>query len=200
MTPSSFALLRGFALRCESELLAEIESIQARAPFRHMMTPGGFTMSVAMTSCGGWGWTTNRKGYRYTPDDPDSGRPWPAMPAVFASLAGDAAAESGFDAFELDSCLINRYVPGSRLTLHQDRNEKDFDAPIVSVSLGISATFLFGGHERRDRAARFRLEHGDVAVWGGPDRLRYHGVAPLKEAHHPLLGAQRINLTFRKAA
>jgi alkylated DNA repair protein (DNA oxidative demethylase) len=200
MTPSSFALLRGFALPHASELLAQIDAIQAQAPFRHMMTPGGFVMSVAMTSCGEWGWTTNRKGYRYTPDDPDTGRSWPTMPAVFASLARGAAAAGGFDAFEPDSCLINRYVPGSRLTLHQDRNEKDFGAPIVSVSLGIPATFLFGGRERRDRAERFRLEHGDVAVWGGRDRLRYHGVAPLKEAHHPLLGAQRINLTFRKAA
>ena len=200
MTRSSFALLRGFALPCANELLTQVDAIQAQAPFRHMMTPGGFTMSVAMTSCGGWGWTTNRKGYRYTPEDPESGRLWPAMPAVFASLARAAAAEGGFDAFEPDSCLINRYLPGSRLTLHQDRNEKDFGAPIVSVSLGIPATFLFGGHERRDRAERFRLEHGDVAVWGGPDRLRFHGVAPLKDAHHALLGAQRINLTFRKAA
>jgi DNA oxidative demethylase len=156
-------------------------------------------MSVALTNCGALGWTTDRRGYRYTGIDPDSGRPWPAMPTMFATLARDAAAAVGFADFEPDACLVNRYLPGSRLSLHQDRNERDFRAPIVSVSLGMPATFLLGGSERSDRTAKVPLYHGDVAVWGGADRLRYHGVLPLKEVPHSLLGSQRINLTFRKA-
>jgi alkylated DNA repair protein (DNA oxidative demethylase) len=156
-------------------------------------------MSVALTNCGALGWTTDRRGYRYAGIDPDSGRPWPAMPNVLAGLARQAAAEAGFENYEPDACLINRYLPGSRLSLHQDRNERDFDAPIVSVSLGVQATFLFGGQKRSDRPARVSLRHGDVAVWGRADRLRYHGVMPLKDESHPLLGNQRINFTFRKA-
>jgi len=196
--PQAF-VLRGLALPCASELLAAVDAIQRHSPFRHMVTPGGFTMSVALTNCGGWGWTTDRRGYRYTQHDPETGRTWPSMPDVFATLAHDAAARCGFADFSPDACLINRYVPGARLTLHQDKNELDFGAPIVSVSLGVPATFLFGGHSRRDRATRVKLEHGDVAVWGGADRLRYHGVMPLKAAHHPQLGSQRINLTLRRA-
>jgi len=164
-----------------------------------MVTPGGFTMSVALTNCGALGWTTDRRGYRYTRTDPDTGRPWPAMPAAFAELACDAAAAAGFPHFEPDACLINRYLPGARMSLHQDKNERDYDAPIVSVSLGMPAIFLFGGLRRADKAARLELHHGDVAVWGGPDRLRYHGVMPLAEVPHPALGSQRINFTFRKA-
>lgn len=156
-------------------------------------------MSVALTNCGQLGWTTDRRGYRYTTIDPQSSRPWPSMPAAFMKLAQEAAAAAGFEDFHPDACLVNRYLPGARLSLHQDKNEIDFEAPIVSVSLGMAATFLFGGHERADKAHKFLLYHGDVAVWGGEDRLRYHGVMPLKGNPHPLLGAQRINFTFRKA-
>ena len=193
-------VLRGFALPCVRELLPAIDAIEAISPFRHMVTPGGFTMSVALTNCGALGWTTDRRGYRYSAVDPDTGAPWPAMPAVLARLATQAAAAAGFDGFEPDACLVNRYRPGSRLSLHQDRNERDYTAPIVSVSLGMSATFLFGGQARTDPVLKVALHHGDVVVWGGPARLRYHGVLPLKPGHHPLFGACRINLTLRKAS
>ncbi|MEM4990185.1 DNA oxidative demethylase AlkB [Collimonas sp. H4R21] len=193
-------VLRAFATPYVAQLLPQLEAIQQASPFRHLVTPGGFRMSVAMTCCGALGWTSDRRGYRYSAIDPDSGRRWPAMPDVFLQLAQAAAAQAGFDGFLPDACLINRYQPGTRLSLHQDKDEQDYDAPIVSVSLGIPAMFLFGGHERSDKAARVPLFHGDVVVWGGVDRLRYHGVLPLKEAEHPLLGGQRINLTFRKAA
>jgi alkylated DNA repair protein (DNA oxidative demethylase) len=193
-------VLRGFALADEGALLAALDDVVARAPLRHMVTPGGFRMSVAMTNCGEYGWVSDRTGYRYDPIDPATGAAWPAMPDAFRSLAMRAAARAGFDGFVPDACLVNRYEPGARLTLHQDRNERDFRAPIVSVSLGIPAMFLFGGARRADRQKRVALEHGDVVVWGGPARLRYHGIAPLKDNHHPLLGQQRFNLTFRKAA
>jgi len=192
-------VLRGLALPFAQSLLSEIEAITRAAPFRHMMTPGGFTMSVAMTNCGRLGWITDRRGYRYVTDDPQTGRPWPAMPEVFASLAQRATQAVGFADFEPDACLVNRYLAGNRLTLHQDSDEVDFSAPIVSVSLGMQAIFLFGGHKRSDRTARVPVFHGDVVVWGGVDRKRYHGVLPLKESMHPLLGTQRLNLTFRKA-
>ncbi len=196
--PSAF-ILRGFALPFLHELLPSLSEITERSPFRHMVTPGGATMSVAMTNCGRLGWTTDRQGYRYAERDPTVGQAWPAMPPVFARLARTAAAAAGFDGFEPDACLINRYLPGNRLSLHQDKDERDFNAPIVSVSLGMSAVFLFGGLNRSDRALRVPLVHGDVAVWGREDRLRFHGVLPLKEDPHPLLGAQRVNITFRKA-
>jgi len=192
-------ILRGEALPDVPRLLDALARLEAVAPFRHMVTPGGHTMSVALTNCGTWGWVSDRQGYRYARHDPLTGRPWPAMPEAFASLAARAAAAAGFPDFVPDACLVNRYLPGSRLTLHQDRNERDFGAPIVSVSLGVPAVFLFGGHERADRPRRYPLFHGDVAVWGGSDRLRYHGVLPLREAHHPELGGQRINFTLRKA-
>ena len=192
-------VLRSFALQHEGELLHAIDAIEADAPFRHMETPGGLRMSVALTNCGALGWTSDRRGYRYTTHDPQTGRTWPAMPTVLRRLAQDAAARAGFTGFVPDACLINRYVPGSRLSLHQDKDEQAYDAPIVSVSLGLPAVFLFGGHARSDKAARVPLVHGDVVVWGGPDRLRFHGVSPLKDGQHPLLGAQRINLTFRQA-
>lgn len=194
------AVLRGFATPVEAVLLADVDEVAARAPFRHMVTPGGHRMSAAMTNCGALGWVTDRTGYRYDPTDPESGKPWPRMPAAFLRLAVDAAAEAGFPGFVPDACLVNRYEPGARLTLHQDKNERDFRQPIVSVSLGIPAMFLFGGLKRTDRPRRVLLEHGDVVVWGGPARLRYHGVMPLKEGHHPLVGDHRINLTLRKAA
>jgi alkylated DNA repair protein (DNA oxidative demethylase) len=192
-------LLRGFAKPVESELIAALRAIEAQAPFRHMMTPGGHQMSVAMTNSGRFGWITDRSGYRYDGTDPQSGQPWPAMPPVFRELAEGAAEQAGFTQFSPDACLINRYQPGARMSLHQDRNEKDFAAPIVSVSLGLPAIFLFGGAKRSDRPRRIQLEHADVVIWGGPARLFFHGVAPLAQGEHALLGRYRINLTFRKA-
>jgi alkylated DNA repair protein (DNA oxidative demethylase) len=192
-------LLRGFALPMQDEILAGLDTVAAAAPFRHMVTPGGFTMSVAMTACGQVGWVTDRTGYRYAPADPTTGKPWPPMPAAFREIAANAALEAGYAAFDPDSCLINRYEPGARLSPHQDKDERDFSQPIVSVALGLPASFQFGGLERSDPTAKYTLQHGDVVVWGGPSRLRYHGVAPLKEGEHPLLGRRRINLTFRRA-
>jgi alkylated DNA repair protein (DNA oxidative demethylase) len=191
-------LLRGFARAIDFDLIAALREIVAQAPFRHMVTPGGHTMSVAMTNCGSQGWVTDRSGYRYDGIDPETGKPWPAMPESFRDLARRAAAQAGFDGFAPEACLVNRYVPGAKMSLHQDKDELDLAAPIVSVSLGIPATFLFGGLSRSDKPRRYRLEHGDIAVWGGPSRLMFHGVAPLADGEHPLLGRQRINLTFRK--
>jgi DNA oxidative demethylase len=192
-------LLRGFALPVAASLVASLETVTAEAPFRHMVTPGGFTMSVAMTNCGAAGWVTDRSGYRYDAIDPESGRPWPPMPDVFADLARRAAEAGGFEGFAPDACLINRYQAGARLTLHQDKNERDLRAPVVSVCLGLPAVFLWGGLARNDRARRLSLFHGDVVVWGGPARLVYHGVDTLRSGEHPLTGAVRYNLTFRKA-
>jgi DNA oxidative demethylase len=192
-------LLRGFALPTELELLAALRDIESEAPFRRMFTPGGHQMSVAMTNCGTAGWVTDRRGYRYDGVDPESDKAWPAMPAVFAEVAESAAREGGFAGFAPDACLINRYEPGAKMSLHQDKDEQDFSAPIVSVSLGLPAIFLFGGLKRADKSQRYRLEHGDVVVWGGPSRLFFHGVAPLADGEHALLGRRRINLTFRKA-
>jgi len=192
-------VLRGFARDQESALVATVDAIAATAPFRNMITPGGFRMSVAMTNCGRAGWVTDRKGYRYTPDDPVTGRRWPPIPPLFRRLAADAADAAGYLGFEPDACLMNLYEPGTRLSLHRDENERDMAAPIVSVSLGLPAIFLFGGHQRGDHARRIALESGDVVVWGGPLRLFYHGIAPLAEGEHPLTGRRRINLTLRKA-
>lgn len=192
-------VLRAFARPRVDELLPCIDAIAAVSPFRRMVTPGGFTMSVALTNCGALGWTTDRRGYRYAAVDPLTGRPWPAMPELLSRLAQDAAEAAGFVGFRPDACLVNRYEPGARLALHQDKDEQDYGAPIVSVSLGMEATFLWGGHARNDRALRLPLVHGDVVVWGGADRLRYHGVLPLKGEPHPQLGAQRLNLTLRRA-
>ncbi len=192
-------LLRGRALAREAEILAALEAIVATAPFRHMTTPGGFVMSVAMTNCGEAGWITDRTGYRYDRHDPETGKPWPVLPTGLRALATEAAAEAGYPGFVPDSCLINQYLPGSRLSLHQDRDERDFAHPIVSVSLGLPATFQFGGPKRNDPVTRHGLRHGDIVVWGGPSRLFHHGVLTVKEGTHPLLGRRRINLTFRHA-
>jgi DNA oxidative demethylase len=192
--------LPGFAAPVATALLAAARKVVAQAPFRRMVTPGGYRMSVAMTNCGLLGWITDRSGYRYDQVDPESGHTWPQMPAAFLDLARRAAARGGFKDFLPDACLINRYEPGAKLSLHQDKDERDFAQPIVSVSLGLLAVFLFGGLIRTDKPRRLELRHGDVVVWGGPARLRYHGVLPLKEGRHPLLGRHRINLTFRKAA
>jgi alkylated DNA repair protein (DNA oxidative demethylase) len=212
MTPDLFAppdddlplgegavVLRGFAKSVAAPLLSALDRVAAAAPFRHMITPGGYRMSVAMTNCGTAGWVTDRSGYRYDPIDPETGMAWPSMPEVFADLANRAAAQAGFAGFASDACLINRYQAGTQLSLHQDRNERDFSAPIVSVSLGLPAVFLFGGMKRSDRPRRVPLTHGDVVVWGGPTRLAFHGIMKLADGEHPVLGRQRLNLTFRRA-
>jgi alkylated DNA repair protein (DNA oxidative demethylase) len=191
-------LLRGFATAEAATLVEQVARIAQAAPFRHLETPGGYTMSVAMTSCGRVVWVSDRTGYRYDPVDPETGADWPAMPALFLDVAVRAAGEAGFAGYDPDACLINRYVAGAKLGLHQDRDEKDAWAPIVSVSLGLPAVFLWGGKRRSDPVRRLRVEGGDVAVWGGPARFVYHGVAPLKDGQHPLTGAARLNLTFRK--
>jgi alkylated DNA repair protein (DNA oxidative demethylase) len=191
-------LLRAFCTNEAPSLVEEIARIAETSPFRHLVVPGGHTMSVAMTNCGRVGWVSDRKGYRYDPIDPDTSQPWPAMPQSFLDLAARAAAEAGFPNYDPDACLINRYAAGAKLGLHQDRDEEDPISPIVSVSLGLPATFLWGGKKRGDPVRRFRLESGDIAVWGGPARFIYHGVSALKEGDHPLTGPVRLNLTFRK--
>ena len=192
-------LLRGFACGDAAALIEAVSRIAALVPFRHMVTPGGNAMSVAMTNCGTVGWLADRRGYRYEVRDPATGKPWPAMPGLFFRLAGKAAAAAGFAGFAPDCCLINRYAPGAKLSLHQDKDERDFSAPIVSVSLGLPAVFLFGGERRRDRPRRLALECGDVVVWGGAARMAHHGIAVLADGEAPLTGNRRINLTFRKA-
>ncbi len=197
--PAGVTLLREFALPWEARLLVDLERVSQSAPFRHMLTPGGQRMSVAMTNCGPCGWITDRRGYRYAPIDPDSGTPWPNLPDSFARLARLGAEAAGFRQFTPDACLINRYVPGARMSLHQDRDELDRSAPIVSVSLGLPAVFLLGGLTRRQPPMRIALSHGDVIVWGGPARMIFHGVAPVADGHHAMFGRQRINLTLRRA-
>lgn len=189
-------LLQNFAT---DALWPAVQQVVDLAPFRHMLTPGGFKMSVAMTNCGPLGWITDRSGYRYSPSDPLTGQPWPNMPPEFPALAALAAQQAGFSDFTPNACLINRYEPGAKMSLHQDKDERDFSQPIVSVSLGLPAVFLFGGLERSDKALRVKLHHGDVVVWGGPARLRFHGVLPIKPGVHPLTGPYRINLTLRAA-
>ncbi len=191
-------VLRGFATAQASALKDDLGRVAAAAPFRHLVTPGGLRMSVAMTNCGELGWVSDRRGYRYEPVDPDSGLRWPALPDSLRVLARDAAARAGYEDFLPDACLVNRYAPGARLSLHQDRDELDLRAPIVSVSLGLPATFLWGGEVRADKSRKLALHHGDVAVWGGPSRLRFHGVLALKDGEHPFAGRHRINLTFSK--
>lgn len=191
--------LPAFARDCVTDLLQDIEGITAQAPFRHMHTPGGHRMSVAMSNCGALGWVSDETGYRYSPTDPPSGQPWPAIPQTWLELATQAATAAGFPGFTADACLINQYLPGARMSLHQDRNELDLAWPIVSVSLGLPVIFQFGGLRRTDPTQRLPLGHGDVLVWGGPARLAFHGVLSLKPGQHPLLGARRINLTFRRA-
>ena len=192
-------MLTAFAQCCALELLADIQDICRSSPLRHMVTPGGWKMSVAMSNCGDAGWVTDLTGYRYDRIDPDTDQTWPAMPPSFRTIAAAAAAAAGFAGFAPDACLINQYRPRARLSLHQDRNELDLAAPIVSVSLGLPVLFLWGGHKRADRIVRVPLMHGDVVVWGGVDRLRFHGVGTLDDGTHPTTGASRYNLTFRKA-
>lgn len=192
------AWLHGFAFDEAATLLQAIGSVLIQAPLRHMQTPGGYTMSVSTSSCGRLGWVSDPHGYRYAARDPHTGQPWPTMPACLLALAQRAAAQAGYANFQPEACLINQYLPGAKLSLHQDKDEKDLSAPIVSLSLGLPAVFLFGTPSRKDRPQRYRLAHGDVVVWGGPSRLAFHGVAPLAEGEHALLGPRRINLTFRR--
>lgn len=196
---SQTVLLPSFALSVLEPLLDALRPVLRAAPLRHMQTPGGLNMAVALTNCGALGWVSDAKGYRYTTSDPISGQAWPALPQVLLELAGRAALAAGFEGFVPDACLINQYLPGTRLSLHQDRNERDFEQPIVSISLGLPAVFLLGGLQRSDRTVRVPLSHGDVLVWGGEDRLRFHGVLPIKPGLHSRMGERRINLTLRKA-
>lgn len=192
-------VLRGAARENDTALLAEIDRIAGLVPFQYRATPGGYAMSVAMTNCGDVGWVTDKAGYRYQTTSPESHQQWPAMPELFRDIAVKAAEQAGFPGFNPDACLINRYQPGAKMSLHQDKDEHDFGQPIVSISLGLPAVFQFGGLERSDKTQRITLTHGDIVVWGGPSRLHYHGVLPLKAGEHPLTGSYRFNLTFRKA-
>lgn len=191
-------VLRGFVLPEAQALFEVIAQVSADAPFRHLVTPGGRRMSVAMTNCGSLGWVSDATGYRYDPVDPESGRRWPPMPPAFATLAERAAGAAGYPGFAPEACLVNCYASGARLSLHQDRDERNLSKPIVSVSLGLPATFLWGGAIRADRPQRIVARHGDVIVWGGPSRLHFHGVEPLAPGNHPLTGGIRYNLTFRQ--
>lgn len=195
---AGIVLLHGFVAD-SAALLSAVQQVLLQAPLRHMLTPGGQRMAVAMSNCGALGWVSDQAGYRYSAYDPQTGRAWPPLPELLLQLAATAAAKAGYAGFVPDACLINRYEPGTRLSLHQDRNERDLDAPIVSVSLGLPAVFLFGGMQRAERSARLPLQHGDVLVWGGPDRLRFHGVMPIAPGVHAATGACRINLTLRRA-
>ncbi|NBW49552.1 MAG: DNA oxidative demethylase AlkB [Betaproteobacteria bacterium] len=199
IAPGAWAL-PGFAVMQADALWTGIQKVIQTHPLRHLVTPGGSRMSVAMSNCGDLGWVSDAAGYRYQSTDPLTQTPWPAMPQGFREMAMLAAELAGYPAFEPDACLINRYAPGARMTLHQDKNERDYSAPIVSVSLGLHAVFELGGVERGDKVQRLRLQHGDVLVWGGPARLRFHGVRAVDPGLHLLTGAYRFNLTFRKAA
>ncbi|RUO48879.1 DNA oxidative demethylase AlkB [Pseudidiomarina aquimaris] len=192
-------VLKGFASAQDLQLWQLIQEVVAVSPWRQLTTPGGKKMSVRTTNCGRWGWLSDAKGYRYTAQDPLRNEPWPAMPELFSELAQDAAERAGFANFQPDACLVNSYLPGTRMGLHQDRDEANLQAPIVSVSLGLSAQFLWGGDSRNERPQRIELHHGDVVVWGGVDRLKFHGIGKILAGNHPLLGQQRINLTFRRA-
>ena len=193
--PEAFVFRRLVQASVADELEAAVASVIAAAPLRHMTVPGGGIMSVGTTSCGTLGWCSDTRGYRYEPNDPQTGRPWPSIPEPMSRLAKIAAARAGFVGFEPDSCLVNRYAPRTKMGLHRDADERDFAWPIVSVSLGLPATFVFGGLRRRDPVVRVPLAHGDVVVWGGADRLRYHGVLPVRPGAWP----HRTNLTFRRA-
>ncbi len=198
LSPGSF-LFPGLALARAADFQNAVKQAAGAAPFRRVVTPGGRPLSVRITNMGSWGWVSDRRGYRYEPTDPRTGRAWSPIPRDLSDFARAAAARAGFPGFVPDACLINLYAPGAKMAPHVDRDEKDFSQPIVSVSLGLPAVFLWGGPNRSDRVRRVPLEDGDAVVWGGPARLYYHGVAPIQAGHHPLWGERRINLTFRKA-
>ena len=190
-------LFRAAAEGSAEALLREIENVIAVSPLRRVTTPMGKSMSVEMTNCGRAGWISDRSGYRYEALDPLSGKPWSPMSGMFSELATRMALLAGYQHFVPDVCLINRYSVGSKMGLHQDRDEQDFSQPIVSVSLGLPITFKFGGLRRTDATRSVVLHHGDVVVFGGEARLAYHGVGTLRRGSHPLTGAYRFNLTFR---
>lgn len=183
----------------DTDILSWIHAVEAVAPFRTMTTPRGLPMKAAITNAGTVGWVSDRHGYRYSAVDPMTGKPWPVLNDDVVNLVCQAAGDAGFPGFRPDVCLINRYDVGAGMGAHRDEDEQDFSAPIVSISLGLPARFFFGGLERTGPTVAVPLAHGDVLVWGGPDRLRYHGVRPLKPGSHPLTGSRRFNLTFRKA-
>jgi DNA oxidative demethylase len=191
-------LMRGFGRDDDVDILQAVESVIAQAPLRHLQTPGGYTMSIQTTRCGSMGWVSEPGGYRYAPSNPSTRAPWPAMPQCLLDFAVRAATEAGYPDFVPDSCMINQYLPGNKLGLHQDRDERDLRAPVVSLSLGLPAIFLFGGLQRTGKTQRYRLAHGDVVVWGGPSRLAFHGVLPVADGDHALVGRRRVNVTFRK--
>lgn len=190
-------LLRGWAAVNDAQWLAAVRQVLAQQPFQAAYTASGLPMSVRTSNCGSWGWAASRSGYGYTRSDPDSGRPWPEMPIFLKLQAQALASAAGYLAFDPDVCLINSYELGAKMGLHHDADEKDKAAPIVSVSLGLPCTFVWGGLQRSDPVRSFALEHGDVLVWGGASRMVFHGVRPLRAGQHHLLGAQRWNLTFR---
>jgi alkylated DNA repair protein (DNA oxidative demethylase) len=192
-------ILHGYGLTAAPELLDDLKNIIKAAPFRHLTTPGGYIMSVAMSNCGSYGWISDIRGYRYDAIDPLTQKQWPPIPMSFLRIALAAAEKAGFPNFRPDACLINKYCPSAKLSLHQDKDETNFNAPVVSISLGVPAVFLFGGLQRKNKTQRFLLEHGDVVVWGGVSRLSYHGIMPLKDGYHPLVGNYRLNLTFRQS-
>jgi DNA oxidative demethylase len=191
-------LMRAFGRADDVDILQAVESVIAQAPLRHLQTPGGYTMSIQTTRCGSMGWVSEPGGYRYAPSNPSTRAPWPAMPQCLLDFAVRAATEAGYPDFVPDSCMINQYLPGNKLGLHQDRDERDLRAPVVSLSLGLPAIFLFGGLQRTGKTQRYRLAHGDVVVWGGPSRLAFHGVLPVADGDHALVGRRRVNVTFRK--
>lgn len=192
-------LLRGWAAVHAHAWIAAVQQVLAQQPFQAAFTASGLPMSVRTSNCGEWGWAASRSGYGYTRSDPATGMPWPAMPTFLKQQAQALAAQAGYPGFDPDVCLINSYDVGAKMGLHHDADEKDHAAPIVSVSLGLPCTFVWGGLQRSDPVRSFRLEHGDVLVWGGASRMVFHGVRPLQAGQHHLLGAQRWNLTFRMA-
>ncbi len=191
-------VLRQFATAATTDILTTLDGLIADAPLRQMQTPGGGKMSAALSACGDYGWVSDRRGYRYAAIDPLTQQAWPEMPDLLSTLAARAAAAAGYPHYSPDVCLINCYETGAKMGLHQDKDELDFSAPIVSVSLGVPANFQFGGAKRTDKPVKIPLQHGDVVVWGGPARLNFHGVLTVRKALHPLTGSRRFNLTFRK--
>ena len=193
-------LYRGVVVAQADELLKSVKEVVTQSPFRRVVTPMGKPMSVEMTNCGDVGWVSDPSGYRYEQIDPVTGCAWPVMPQRFREVAHVCAFRAGYEGFHPDACLINRYSAGSKMGLHQDRDEMDFSQPIVSVSLGLPITFNFGGYSRTSPTIKIRLQHGDAVVFGGESRLAFHGVGTLRRGEHPLTGNYRFNLTFRRVS
>jgi len=189
-------LMRGLAQAQDGEFLEAMQGVLSAAPLHHATTPTGLPMGVMVSDCG----TPEAFRRRWDPANPAVRQMWPPMPRALLDFSLRCAVRAGFPLFRPDTCHVNRYQAGTKLGLHQDRHECDMSQPIVSVSFGLECVFLLGGLERTDSPKRILLEHGDVIVWGGPSRMRFHGVQPLKPGHHPLTGPYRYNLTFRKVA